>query len=161
MWRIKRRARGSVLVMWRLWHTRFVKPLIGTAALLLLVCVPMPVHAAASQVNQGRLEYVRYCASCHGVAADGRGPVAPALKQRPTDLRYLAGRYGAPLPRDRIARFIDGREAVPAHGSREMPVWGERLQQKDVEGSPREDLTRSHIGAILTYLTSIQMPAQR
>lgn len=65
--------------------------------------------AADDDMAQGRALYLRYCASCHGIKGDGYGPVAPALKTAPADLRLLSHRYGNPLPEDEIARFIDGR----------------------------------------------------
>jgi len=65
-------------------------------------------------VVRGRQLYLRYCASCHGNDADGRGPVAEDLKVSPPDLRYLGERYGMPLPTGTIARFIDGRQDVAA-----------------------------------------------
>jgi hypothetical protein len=35
----------------------------------------------------------------------------------------LADKYGVPLPAARIAQLIDGRDAVRAHGTADMPVW--------------------------------------
>src|SRR5208283_6105234 len=95
--------------------------------------------AAADQVERGRLLYMRNCASCHGVKGDGRGPVAVLLKTPPADLRLLGERYGNPLPEDQIARFIDGRADVKAHGPRDMPVWGDKVwQNPEGQGSPSQ-----------------------
>ena len=102
--------------------------------------------------------YTRYCASCHGLAADGRGPVALALSRPPSDLRRLAERYGTPLPSNRIARFIDGREDVVAHGARDLPVWGERFHAPEPEQSGRRPAIDPRIVTIVAYLTSIQTP---
>ena len=109
-----------------------------------------------SSVTEGRVFYGRYCAACHGLAADGRGPVAVALRKTPSDLRRLGERYGMPLPRARIARFVDGRETVDAHGPREMPVWGERFGSLEPEGSERTSIDR-RIDAIIVYLGTIQV----
>jgi mono/diheme cytochrome c family protein len=116
------------------------------------------VHAArtSEDVHEGRVLYGRYCAACHGIAADGHGPVAPALRQVPTDLRRLAERYGTPLPVERIGRFVDGREAVAAHGPREMPVWGERLGSPEPEESGRSPTIDRRIRAIIAYLESLE-----
>jgi len=78
--------------------------------------------AAAGDVARGRVLYLRNCASCHGVKGDGQGPVAAQLQTPPADLRLLSLRYGNPLPEDQIARFIDGRADIAAHGPRDMPV---------------------------------------
>ncbi len=34
---------------------------------------------------------------------------------------------GNPLSEDQVARYIDGRAEVKAHGPRGMPVWGSRF----------------------------------
>ena len=63
--------------------------------------------------------YVRHCASCHGLAGRGDGPAAEALVPRPSDLT----RSSAELPE--LMRVIDGRRTIRAHGSSDMPVWGD------------------------------------
>jgi len=68
-------------------------------------------------------------------------------------LRRLSERYGNPLPEKRIAQFIDGRAEVEAHGPRDMPVWGERL---NTESAGDERRTRALIAKLVTYLQSIQ-----
>lgn len=78
-------------------------------------------------IVRGRQYYLHYCASCHGNEADGRGPMARVLKASPPDLRHLGDRDRMPLPTGTIARFIDGRQYVAAHGPRDMPVWGRRF----------------------------------
>lgn len=101
--------------------------------------------------------YLQYCASCHGVTAQGNGPAAAALRKSPTDLTRLAERYGQPLPMERLAAWIDGRTATSAHGSREMPVWGEQLYAGDRPDSPARDAARSGtILLILEYLDTQQ-----
>ena len=78
--------------------------------------------AAAGDVARGRVLYLCNCASFHGVKGDGQAPVAAQLQTPPADLRLLSLRYGNPLPEDQIARFIDGRADIAAHGPRDMPV---------------------------------------
>lgn len=72
----------------------------------------VPLELAA----RGPRDYVRYCASCHGVNGDGTGPVAVALVKHPPNLRRLSQRYGTPLDRARLGALIDGRASVVAHG---------------------------------------------
>ena len=71
--------------------------------------------------------YTAYCAVCHGIDAKGRGPAADALKVPPSDLTTLAKRNGGKYPSDHVTNAIQGNLYVPAHGSREMPVWGREL----------------------------------
>jgi hypothetical protein len=55
----------------------------------------------------------------------GGGVVGPALANRPPDLTRLARDGGGEFPLGRVIQAIDGRDHIGAHGSRDMPVWGE------------------------------------
>jgi len=82
------------------------------------------VPARFSDPSSGQQMYRSYCASCHGNDARGDGPAAPALKAIPTDLTLLAVENGGAFPDARVAHVIKGDLMTPAHGSKEMPVWG-------------------------------------
>jgi hypothetical protein len=128
-------------------------------AFIVLIALASATSSYAGDTAEGRGLYLRYCASCHGVNADGRGPVANSLKNQPTDLRRLGDKYGMPLPHGQLARFADGRSPVSAHGTREMPVWGERFSDiYGAKGSSQGDL-RHRIDKIIDYLDSIQTSA--
>lgn len=75
----------------------------------------------------GKDMYVAYCASCHGIDGRGNGPAANALKVAPTDLTTLAKNNGGSFPALHIAHTIEGEKTIAAHGSREMPIWGQRF----------------------------------
>jgi len=124
-------------------------------SLLGLLLVGPAFAATTADVARGRTLYLRYCAACHGRNADGKGPVAPALKTPPADLRILSKRYGNPLPEDQMARFIDGRADIAAHGPREMPVWGGRVWAHR-EGEGNEGHVTRAIANLVAYLQSIQ-----
>jgi mono/diheme cytochrome c family protein len=128
-----------------------MRPSLFAVVLLALspALVVAAVHAPSKGGAEGRVLYMRYCGSCHGVDADGHGPVASVLSRSPADLRSLGERFGRPLDAARVARWVDGREDVAAHGSREMPVWGERFHAPEGGIDPR-------IRAIVTYLDGIQ-----
>ena len=89
------------------------------AALGVLACVDEEREVAA-----GTELYGRYCASCHGEAGRGDGPVAVALTTAPADLTRIAARHGGRFPEAQVMATIDGRRLVAVHGTREMPVWG-------------------------------------
>ncbi len=72
----------------------------------------------------GEIFYRRYCASCHGLAGHGDGPVAASLRRPPTDLTGMAQRAGGRFDAAYVIAVIDGVRLVPEHGPREMPVWG-------------------------------------
>lgn len=128
---------------------------------ILLGTSVLRVAAFADEVADGRTYFLRYCASCHGVQADGHGYVAPALAHPPGDLRRLGEGNDTSIFADRLVRGIDGRKVVTAHGEREMPVWGERFDDiKRPEGAARETAVHDRINAIVAYLLSIQLRAQ-
>jgi mono/diheme cytochrome c family protein len=118
-----------------------------------LLLITATETAAADQVAQGRAIYLQCCASCHGLTGEGNGPMARALTTPPANLRQLSDRYGNPLPEDQIARFIDGRADVKAHGLRDMPVWGKRFYS---EGQGSERQVKDLIAKLVAYLQSIQ-----
>jgi mono/diheme cytochrome c family protein len=126
----------------------------GLAAGVLLLATAAAA-APIDPMERGRVTYLRYCASCHGVHGDGRGPVSRALTFRPSDLRELIRRYGTPLDRERLTAVIDGRTEVDAHGERDMPVWGERFDLPPDDVSRERTITQ-RIAELCAYLESMQ-----
>jgi mono/diheme cytochrome c family protein len=100
--------------------------------------------------------YQQYCASCHGPGGEGDGPVASALKKLPADLTKIAARRDGKFPESDIARWIDGRFDVVAHGSREMPVWGRKFADHIAEGVDTDEVVRGRVLTIVEYLKTIQ-----
>lgn len=123
--------------------------------LVVLLATNDAALAGSRRIRQGRALYVEYCASCHGSSAEGDGPVARALSTPPANLRRLAERFGNPLPEDQVARYIDGRAQVKAHGPRDMPVWGARFHYKSGADERR---VQQWIAELVAYLQSIQTP---
>lgn len=118
------------------------------------IAVGMPARASDPA---GKAQYEQYCASCHGAAADGNGPVAAELKTKPADLRKLAQEFGSPLPKPRLREIIDGRDMPGAHGTSAMPVWGEKLLADVPPSAGREPFKRGTILVILDYLATLQI----
>ena len=86
--------------------------------------VPIKTTSAASGVQM----YKTYCAVCHGLDGKGGGPAASALKVPPVDLSMLSKNNGGKYPSLKVLSAINGETALPAHGSKEMPVWGKLFQ---------------------------------
>ncbi|HTW82039.1 MAG TPA: cytochrome c [Terracidiphilus sp.] len=101
----------------------------------------------------GRQMYTNYCAPCHGTDGRGSGPVAPALKQKPTDLTALAKINGGKYPSSHIATVLEYGTELSAHGTAQMPVWGPVLGRMDQQ-HPDQRLLR--ISNLSQYLRSIQ-----
>ena len=124
----------------------WITPFLG---LLLLASA---ARGRADDIALGRQIYLERCASCHGLTGEGDGPVARALTTPPANLRRLSERFGNPLPEDQVARFIDGRAEVKAHGPRDMPVWGARFYAE----THNERAVHAMIAELIAYLQSIQ-----
>jgi mono/diheme cytochrome c family protein len=105
----------------------------------------------------GERLYVNHCAVCHGKSGRGDGPFAGILKVAPSDLTTIAARNGGTFPDEQITQFVDGRLVPPAHGTRQMPVWGRWLGAPVAEGTA-DEATRGEILAILQYLKTLQQP---
>jgi mono/diheme cytochrome c family protein len=82
--------------------------------------VPVKQTSAAS----GSQMFDTYCAVCHGKDGKGSGPAASALKTPPTDLTTLTQKNGGTFPSAHVTKAIQGDTAIPAHGTKEMPIWG-------------------------------------
>ncbi len=81
------------------------------------------VTAPQTSATDGQANYKAYCAACHGVSGKGDGPAASALKIPPTDLTRLAANAGGKFPSMHVETMIRNADN-PAHGSKDMPIWG-------------------------------------
>lgn len=122
----------------------------------LVACAPMPTQRSGMKMS-GLEMYQSFCASCHGVSGEGDGPVAPLIKIHVPDLTRMAHREGGEFPTEDARRTIDGRFDRPAHGPRDMPVWGWQFYRSDTLKDPVE---RARVDALIDrlvqYLQTIQ-----
>ena len=95
-----------------------------------------------------------YCAVCHGKDAKGGGPAAAALKKAPADLTRISARNGGSFPDVNVKRFIEGLDQVAAHGTRDMPMWGELFRSLD--GASNSGFAQIRVQALNDYLKSLQ-----
>lgn len=82
------------------------------------------VVVTSTSPASGKEMYTAYCAVCHGTDGKGGGPAASALKTPPANLAALAANNGGKFPAMKVSSTIRGTSDLPAHGSKEMPVWG-------------------------------------
>jgi mono/diheme cytochrome c family protein len=82
------------------------------------------VPITSTSPESGKDMFTAYCAVCHGADGKGAGPAASALKTPPTDLTSLSKNNGGKFPSLKVSATIRGEGGFPAHGSKEMPVWG-------------------------------------
>lgn len=126
--------------------------------------------AHAEDIDIGKAEFQSSCASCHGADAKGKGPVAAHLKVPPPDLTVLARTNNGVFPTNAVTEILYGSKPIGAHGTREMPVWGERFNPivnlpHDVDpyywkmAGPQQNpelVVRTRILAVIDYLNRIQ-----
>jgi mono/diheme cytochrome c family protein len=135
-------------------------------ALIASLSLNSPSLAQKEKVDVGKREFEVHCAGCHGMDARGKGPNTSSLKVAPSDLTLLAKRNVGVFPTDRVIGVIDGRAEIASHGSREMPVWGDRYAIGAAEhfaGSPydQEVHIRGRVLVLVDYLRRIQQGFQR
>jgi mono/diheme cytochrome c family protein len=108
------------------------------------------ISAHSTTAIGGQEVYREYCAVCHGGDAKGNGPAAAALKAKPTDLTQISRKNEGKYPEVRVQRVINGEDDVFAHGSRDMPIWGQVFRQ----GQP--DRGQLRIYNLVKYIEQIQ-----
>jgi len=126
-------------------------------AIALTVLIAGPVLAQDLPGDGGELFQSR-CAACHGVTAQGDGPMAQLISIPVPNLTMLAARNGGDFPRADVVRTIDGRMKLVGHGG-PMPVFGRLLGGGSAvidgpDGSAIE--TRGDVVAIAQYLEGLQ-----
>jgi mono/diheme cytochrome c family protein len=139
-------ARQEV-TMWKLLPTT-----VALAVTMTVMVSSQQKPDTAVVVDSGRQLFMTYCASCHGSTGRGNGPAAEELRHRPADLTQFARQNGGVFNDALVHRIVDGR-TVKAHGTMEMPVWGDTFKWRQ---GLDEDGIRARIEALVRYLESIQ-----
>ena len=102
---------------------------------------------------EGKDLFVAYCASCHGMDAKGKGPVAAVLKVDVPNLTLIQKRRGDKFPVADLENLIMGEVGLrAAHGSHEMPVWGPVFQRVEKD----QDLGLVRVRRLVDYLKTLQ-----
>ncbi|SPJ28644.1 c-type cytochrome [Falsiruegeria mediterranea] len=125
-------------------------------AVLSLVLGLAASASMAQDAEMGEALYLKHCATCHGIEATGQGPMAGVLVIKPVDLTQLE--QDGIFPVERVAKRIDGRDALISHGS-PMPVYGDFFEGRDVAikthtGQPL--MTSQPIVDLIAYMRTLQ-----
>jgi mono/diheme cytochrome c family protein len=134
-------------------------------SILIVLCslvVPFPGFSIEDpplqeESDPGRFLFRVHCQSCHGSEGRGDGAMREVLTVEPSDLTTITRRNDGSFPTHRVVEVIDGRRHLPAHGAREMPVWGITFQTLDLDTNQESEVER-RIRDLVRYLESIQEP---
>lgn len=130
--------------------------------LLNVMIVASSAYICAAQdqdiIAAGKQEFERSCTTCHGMDAKGNGPSAAALNVKPADLTQLSKQHGGVFLFWRVYEKINGKDEAPirVHGTREMPIWGDRFRIESFPGEEQRMGVRGRILSLVHYLESIQ-----
>lgn len=132
---------------------------IGLLACAASVAVSGIARADDMQLAVGKKQYMKYCATCHGPSGTGTDGIASRLFTKPpTNLTLLSKNNGGKFPMMDIIDIVRGDRPIAAHGTREMPVWGDIIGGDPTqEGMYKKDEAEAKIMTIGTYLESIQV----
>jgi mono/diheme cytochrome c family protein len=115
------------------------------------------VPISAVRTDAGAAMFSSYCASCHGTNGKGGGPAAAALRGTPPDLTILARNNSGAFPSDRVMTTLGRIPSAGAHGSADMPLWGEVFRHSQHS----ETVTQLRLYNLTRYLESLQDPPAR
>jgi mono/diheme cytochrome c family protein len=108
----------------------------------------VPIKPTAA--SDAKKMFETYCAVCHGKEGKGDGPAAKSLAKAPADLTKISARNNGAFPETKVRRYIEGLDEVAAHGSRDMPMWGDLFRSFD------RNTSALRIAALAEYLKGMQ-----
>ncbi len=136
-----------------------ILPAIAAATFALTISV----SATAQDFDLGQQEFMNSCAQCHGVDGTGNGVMAGFLVGSLPDLSRLQADNGGVFPVQRLYDIIDGGAEIGAHGSSEMPAWGDRYRAKSPEmlgefwsASDADSFVRGRVLALIEHVSTLQ-----
>ncbi len=110
-----------------------------------------------SDPSSGEAMYTSYCAACHGAGGKGDGPAASELKIPPTNLTQLAKNNHGEFPSDHLWAILQFGANAPAHGSIDMPVWGQLFRSLAPDAPPDPVMVNHRIQNLVAYLKTLQV----
>jgi len=145
------------------WKQIFLSGLIGIFVFIALIASTKIVKAESDSyeetISSGQRTYTRFCSVCHGNDAMGAGTFAKNLTKRPPDLTKLSANNENIFPWKRVYESIDGKNRQLAHGTPEMPIWGQTFDLShwgDHQLEYADVIVRGRVFELILYLESIQ-----
>jgi mono/diheme cytochrome c family protein len=114
---------------------------------------PSQERPPRADYSSGAYLYRAFCATCHGEAGKGDGPVADIADRRPSDLTVLTRNNGGSFPRDRVIRVLERVEPLPGHDPPAMPNWSNVL--RTTEGADAR-VIRQRLEALADHVGTLQ-----
>ncbi|MGP0071039.1 MAG: c-type cytochrome [Bryobacteraceae bacterium] len=115
------------------------------------------------QVNAaGKELFHQYCSVCHGVDAKGNGSLYDAraadksVRMPPADLTLLGQRNAGEFPAACVRDAIYSKGPIPAHGTPDMPAWGDVFY--NLKSDPK--LIEARVRNLTAYIESLQAAAK-
>jgi mono/diheme cytochrome c family protein len=118
-------------------------------------------NLTAGTFDTGKYEYDTHCAGCHGSSGKGDGPYVRLLRAGIAlpNLTELSKKNGGVYPFLRVYWTIDGTVRVRAHGSQDMPIWGQVYKFESHNLDPFYDpelFARTKTFALTEYIWRLQ-----
>ena len=133
----------------------------GFLVALTLALAPGLLFAQGSEL--GQREYMNSCAQCHGAKGAGDGVMVGFLSSSAPALTQLQKDNGGVFPVAKLYDIIEGGIDVGAHGTSEMPAWGERYNTKAptmlgemYSPADQEAFVRGRILALIEHISTLQ-----
>jgi mono/diheme cytochrome c family protein len=128
--------------------------LLGTAQQTTTTIRIVPIQQTSPA--SGPQMYATYCAVCHGAKATGDGPAAAAMKTPPADLTTLSQRNHGAFPAAHVGTILQFGVETPAHGTSQMPIWGDLLASLHASSGDTSTVVHQRIVNLTSYLKQIQ-----
>jgi mono/diheme cytochrome c family protein len=109
-------------------------------------------------VAAGKEMFREYCSVCHGVDAKGNGSLYDgrsadrSVRVPPADLTLLSQRNAGKFPAARVRDAIYSKGPIPAHGTPDMPAWGDVFY--NLKSNPT--LIGAKVRNLTAYIESLQ-----
>lgn len=127
-------------------------------------CMAIPSAVQAQDIEIGQSEYMNSCAQCHGASGKGDGYLAGFLNAPMPDLTALQANNDGVFPVSAVYAIIDGSAVSGAHGTAEMPAWGDRYSLEgntalgtEFSSEDRAAYVRGRILALVEYISTMQV----